>query len=655
MKNKKKKNEHSLNSDKKGKSNSLPTNKAIQKTTLSPYKKKIFWLITLSLPFILILFLEIGLRIFNYGGNLNLIIDGPPGYENYIRCNPNVARRYFYTQSTIPTPPTQLFLRKKPVNGYRIFVLGESSAAGFPYSNNASFPNILQRGLSNSFPDKNIEVISVAMAAVNSYTLLDLVDEIIEESPDALLIYTGHNEYYGALGVGSIQSIGNSRWLINTYLKLQSFRIFLLLRDFIGWIKNLTSQVLYEGSEIDPTATLMERIVAEQNIPYGNALYEDGKKQFKENIDAILQIALKNKVKVILSELVSNLKDQAPFISLEDKDGNSTKENYNLAKEYESKGEFTKAKECYIKAKDLDALRFRAPEEFNYILKKLAEKNDIPIVPMLSYFEMASPHGIIGKELMLEHLHPNKDGYFLLAKAFYETMKNNKMISNVWPEDRISEEWNKGLTELDSVYAALVIRHLKGSWPFQPKGLPNRFAQNFQPTNHLEEIAFQILLSDNYNIISGHSDLGEYYEKTGDLDKAFSEYMACVTSIPQEPEFYEYAARILIEKKEYEKTYQLLRKSLKYKESNFANKWIGQIAFLKNNYKEAISFLKKSDLNDAQVVFNLSRTYYFDNQWGKGEEYFQRLKNLSPKSDYFAHLTKMRTLMQMKRNLSKPN
>jgi hypothetical protein len=102
------------------------------KVTLSPRKKRLFILITLLLPVLLLLFLEICLRVFHYGGDLRLFIEGPAGYEEYLRCNPNVARRYFYLQSKIPTPPKQLFLKHKPSNGYRIFVLGESSTAGFP-------------------------------------------------------------------------------------------------------------------------------------------------------------------------------------------------------------------------------------------------------------------------------------------------------------------------------------------------------------------------------------------------------------------------------------------------------------------------------------------------------------------------------------------
>src|SRR3990172_2612344 len=166
------------------------TSHSISTVILSHKKKRIFFWTTISLPIVVFLLLEISLRIGTYGGDLRLFIEGPAGYAEYLRCNPNVARRYFDVQSIVPSPPKQLFLKKKPHNGYRIFVLGESSAAGFPYGNNASFPNILGRSLSNAFPEKKIEVVNLAMAAINSYALLDLADEILEQSPDALLMYT---------------------------------------------------------------------------------------------------------------------------------------------------------------------------------------------------------------------------------------------------------------------------------------------------------------------------------------------------------------------------------------------------------------------------------------------------------------------------------
>ena len=58
----------------------------------------------------------------------------------------------------------------------------------------------LEERLQATFPGREIEVINTALTAVNSYTLLDQADEIAGQRPDAVLIYTGHNEYYGALG-----------------------------------------------------------------------------------------------------------------------------------------------------------------------------------------------------------------------------------------------------------------------------------------------------------------------------------------------------------------------------------------------------------------------------------------------------------------------
>ena len=49
------------------------------------------------------------------------------------------------------------------------------------------------------------------MAAVNSYVLLDFVDEILDVDPDAVLIYAGHNEYLGVFGVASGLTATRSR------------------------------------------------------------------------------------------------------------------------------------------------------------------------------------------------------------------------------------------------------------------------------------------------------------------------------------------------------------------------------------------------------------------------------------------------------------
>ena len=611
--------------------------------SLSPAKKKLFWGITLALPILLLLLLEISLRVIDYGGNLDLFIDGPVGYEEYIRCNPNVARRYFSSEESVPTPPLQLFLKTKPQNGKRIFVLGGSSAAGFPYSNNLSFPKLLESRLDSVYPQNNIEVINIAMAAINSYSLLDMIDEVLEESPDVILIYAGHNEYYGALGVGSVQSLGNWRWLIRTYLSLHKVKTFQMLKDFIIWTKTQFNGLGNDGGKVNESNTLMARIVKEQTIPLESDLYKKGKDQYSENLDKILSKIKEKNIPVLVGELVSNIRDHKPFVSVKDEIGQNANSFYNSAKIAENRGNFEEAKKNYLLAKDYDALRFRSSEDFNEILHKISKTYGAKIVPLSNYFSDASENGIMGNSLFLEHLHPTKEGYNLIAKAFFESILSNNLFSHN-PEltKNVNFDYIPGFTELDSVYASLVIKHLKGGWPFKSKNTVNSFFQTFRPKNKLEEISFKIMKEKNYNLESGHMELGEYYESKGNLDAAYSEYLALIHSISHERLFYEKAVRVLLKQKKYNLASKLLLESIKVNKSDFALKWLGQIALMNKKYNEAIKYLLEANHNDDQVLFNLSRSYYHEKNKSDGDKIFMKLTQNHPKSKYTSYLIKLR-------------
>jgi lysophospholipase L1-like esterase len=148
----------------------------------------------------------------------------------------NVGRRYFPQERFPPSPPGDAFLVTKPAHSLRIFVLGESSAAGFPYPPNGTFARVLEDALTDVLPRDTVEVVNMGMAATNSYTIVDLAGEVIDQRPDAVVIYGGHNEYYGALGAGSTETLGSHPSFVRLYLNLQRLKTFLLLR-------NLTSSV----------------------------------------------------------------------------------------------------------------------------------------------------------------------------------------------------------------------------------------------------------------------------------------------------------------------------------------------------------------------------------------------------------------------------
>jgi tetratricopeptide (TPR) repeat protein len=601
--------------------------------------KRILFSFFLFLIAVIILLLAEGvLRLFNYGGDLRLFISAPEEVSDYYRCNPDIGKRYFYKQSTIPDPTKDLFLKQKPENGYRIFVLGGSTTAGFPYGNNLMFSRILWRKLQDTFPEKRIEVINTAMAAVNSYTLLDFTREILKYEPDLILIYAGHNEFYGALGVASFESIGQSRWVIKTYLRTKHLRLFRLLRNLLSKYTAKFKQNALANPE-DLTATLMERIVSEQVIPLESDLYKKGKEQFRANIEEILRQLEKATVPVVLSELVSNVGDQAPFRSVKSDTFPPAEQLYQQAQELRAKGNYYKARQLYFRAKDLDALRFRATEDFNNIIHETASKHKSPVVPMKRIFESHSPDGIIGNKLILEHLHPNVDGNFLLAEGFYQTIRKEGYISQKWNNTPIKslDEYKKnwGMTDLDTVYGNLSIRWLKGGWPFQPKELRNTSLANYIPDDKIDSVALKVLIDKKIGVEIGHLTLANYYKDRKEYQKAYHEYRALMYIIPHEVMFYEGTARMLLKLNREEEAILILEESLRITKNNFAIKNLAQLYLTKGDVNKALSYCAKAGptlTNDQDFLNTLAHAYIVSGQldrFKKMMEYLHSHKSFS--------------------------
>ena len=180
-------------------------------------KQHLFLAVTLAVPVLFFVLLELGLRLAGFGQSYPLFVPVSEA-PDYLRANPDVVRRFVVAQKNVPDVAIRPvpFLAHKRTGSYRIFVQGGSTAAGYPYGYGASPAGMLQQRLRQTFPQRDIEVITTAMTAVNSYTLLDFSKEIIAQQPDAVVIYAGHNEYLGLLGVGSTYSAGNSRAAVLT-------------------------------------------------------------------------------------------------------------------------------------------------------------------------------------------------------------------------------------------------------------------------------------------------------------------------------------------------------------------------------------------------------------------------------------------------------
>ena len=115
--------------------------------------------VLLLIPFLFLALLEMGLRLLEYGGNLDLVVTRRVGNRDVYSINRSAAARYFSTAGTvIPEPADDVFEMVKSDSTIRIFCLGESTMAGFPYDFNATAPGFLRDRLQMRFPGRKIEI-----------------------------------------------------------------------------------------------------------------------------------------------------------------------------------------------------------------------------------------------------------------------------------------------------------------------------------------------------------------------------------------------------------------------------------------------------------------------------------------------------------------
>jgi lysophospholipase L1-like esterase len=505
------------------------------KQPLSKQKLRVFKLLAVLFPFVLIVLLEVILRLCGYGHDTSLFVKDPAN-ENYMVMNYYASDKFFPDTAFATKGNQEVFAINKTANTIRIFILGESTTIGYPFRPNGSFHRWLQYRLSHMYPNKNFEIINLALTAVNSYTVLDYGKQLAQYSPDAVLIYTGHNEYYGALGVGSTTYVGSNRFLVQTLINLRGFKVVQLINNTIKKVR-----LAFAGKSNIDARTLMEVMAARQHIAYGSKDYKAGINQFATNMTELCRILNDENIPTFLSTVESNEKDLPPFIS--DGNGPNSANGYFRAGQAALKdSSFAVAKQDFDKAKELDQLRFRAPEAINTAIRKIAgEFPNVHLVDTKKFFEQYSPHGILGKELIMEHVHPNLLGYAVMSEAFYEAIQQQNLIKDK-PEQEYSFNQLRNempITTLDTLSGTYLTMILKTGFPFnQP------IPQNFKISNSLDASLAGKVARGKMIWAAALGYLYFYDQKNGDTTGALKIAEAMVLQYPQRPNFYSISAEL---------------------------------------------------------------------------------------------------------------
>jgi tetratricopeptide (TPR) repeat protein len=416
---------------------------------------------------------------------------GQPAY-----CDNQLFAAPFFPPGMYRTPRPYAIPARKAPGTYRIFVLGESVAWGDP-DPTYGFARYFEVMLRERFPQAKFEVVNASITAINSHVLLPMVEDLAQYQPDLFVIYTGNTEVVGPFGPGTVLTPWDLKLhAIRARIALNSTRVGQLAAKASGGGRNNAGE--WRGMEM-----FLDRQVRADS-PQMKPVYEN----FSANLRDIAAVARRSGVHVLIGTVATNLKDCAPFASLHregirqdelnpweklvqrgavledagaysnavklylsaaDVDPQYAELQFRIARCLWALGDFTGAKQRFVRAQDLDTLRFRADSKLNEVIRTVAgDGSGLGLVDAAAALAAESPHQVPGSELFYEHVHTNPRGTYLLARAFFQQVVSilpSELRSGEASSDVISEEDCERLlafTPYDRVrVAGLVLRKLE--------------------------------------------------------------------------------------------------------------------------------------------------------------------------------------------------
>lgn len=590
----------------------------------------VYLTVTLLFPFILLGLVELGLRLADPRGGLPLFERAEFVRGDYLVASRAVGRRWFGDIENAPSPPAEPFAKVKPERALRVFALGESSTAGFPYPRNGTFPRLLRDMLADVFPDDSVEVVNMGIAATNSYAMLDIAGEIIAQRPDAVVIYAGHNEYYGALGAASRVDFPGGAGAVRVYLKLLRLRTVLALRRALASVRRGAGP----ATDLE-AASLMEVLARDREVPLGGATYAAGARQFETNLAALVRAFRRKGVPVFVGSVVSNLRDQPPFAAESNRRPDGAVAAFDSGRATLARGDTAGAGRLLARARDLDVVRFRAPGEFNELIRRVARTTGATYVPVAEAFAAASPGGIPGSALLLEHVHPNRDGYALVARTFFDAMVADSVVGARADRARL-RPWSEyaagmALTPFDERVAAHMVRTLGSRWPFVPVERQSDYRATYVPTDLLDSLAFDVSRGAPWQ--QGKLRLATAYESRKQYDSAAAEYAGLARDAPLFHEPLQLLARALALAGREAAADSALRRAVAIRPTPEALAALGVAAARRRQLADAIGFFNRSlalQPNQPDVLYQLSLAYGMANDVPNARTAATRLARINP-------------------------
>ena len=408
--------------------------------------RKRAWILRIGIgilgPLVLLVLTEAGLRLSGVGYSTDLTVPCTI-HGRAASCYNLFFLAPFFPPGMIKTPQMYAIPAVKSPETFRIFVLGESAAMGDPEPS-FGFSRYLEVMLRERYPDTKFEVVNTGSVAINSHVLLPIARNLAKQKPDLFIIYSGNNEVVGPYGPGTALTAGGMNLgVIRGSIFYHATRIGQLLTQVGTQKREWGGMAMFLDKQVRASSPLMKHVYA----------------NYEENLRDTIEAAKRSGANVIVSTVATNLMDCAPFASLHREglsaddlrswlslfqrgselessgsyeealkayqaaagiDGEYAELEFRIARCLRGLGDSAAARKHYVRARELDTLRFRADTRINEVNRSVAESSTgVELVDADGIFAKESADGIPGGDLVYEHVHLTPRGNYLLARAMF--------------------------------------------------------------------------------------------------------------------------------------------------------------------------------------------------------------------------------------------
>ena len=323
------------------------------------------------------------------------------------------------------------FVEPALVNRYRVVFVGASTVQGFPHPRRLAAASFLQAMLADAWPEREVEVVNLGITSIASFAVAQVVEDALVLSPDLVVVYTGHNEFYGLYGAGRYQRL--------KYF-LRQLHLTHLVDGLLGGI----------GTKDEPT-DLIKMAAARGEVPLYSSGRATAEQNLRDNLRRVSRLCERAEVPLVLCTIVANDAGFAPVGSTEGdevwkarveqaaqvltrgyvapEDAEDALEQaaalssehawlwYLQGRALERLGRDDQAWRAFRKARDLDTMPWRAPTAHNAVIRAVAKEHGAVLADVEAAFADAAPVQGVGWEWMVDHVHFSVAGQALLART----------------------------------------------------------------------------------------------------------------------------------------------------------------------------------------------------------------------------------------------